>query len=118
LSPSVGVIIKNIKEGKMPITNQDIYKKLEQIEKSINILAQEESEQLVEEKRIKFEEGKVMGILNKKVALQFDNIIDWKRFVWDSCPYRKTHEKEKMVDFICKKTSNKCRFQDCFRNRL
>jgi hypothetical protein len=101
----------------MAISNDEIYKMLEKIQKDIRVLNKEESEVLREESKIVLEEGKLMGLLNKKVNLQFDNIIDWKHFIWDICEYKKPIEKNKEIDFICKKTGNKCRFQDCFRNR-
>ncbi len=101
----------------MPVTNDQIYKKLESIEKSIDALKAEEKEVLKEESHIVMEESKLLGLLNNKVELQFENIIEWKSYVWDSCEYKKSAEKNNKIDFICKKTGNKCRFLDCFRNR-
>jgi hypothetical protein len=101
----------------MKITNEQIYKKLERIDKVLAVLNREEIAVLKAEKKIKMEEGALLKILNKNISLQFDNIIDWKRYIWDNCPYRKSHEKGKEIDFFCKKTSNKCRYADCFRNR-
>jgi len=102
----------------MKITNDTIYKKLSQIHKDIQALKEEESEVLKEEAKIVIEEGKLMKILDKEVDLQFESIIDWKNYIWDACPYKKPIEKNKEIDFICKKTGNKCRFGDCFRNKL
>ena len=101
----------------MKITNEQIYEKLEKIQKEVSRLKQEESEVLKEEAQIAVEESKLMKLLDKDVDLQFSNIIDWKNYIWDSCPYRKSIEKNKEIDFLCKKTGNKCRFQDCFRNK-
>jgi regulator of replication initiation timing len=101
----------------MKITNETIYKRLNQIYADIKILKNEETELLKEETKIELEEGKLMKLLDKEVDLQFDNIIEWKNYIWDTCPYKKALEKNKEIDFICKKTGNKCRFQDCFRNK-
>jgi hypothetical protein len=108
----------------MAISNDQVYKMLEKIQQDINLLRKEETEVLKEETQVLKEEGKIvmkegklMGLLNKKVNLQFDNIIDWKHFIWDTCEYKRPIEKNKEIDFICKKTGNKCRFQDCFRNK-
>ncbi len=101
----------------MKITNAHIYKKLDQIQKALNRIQEEESEVLKEETKIVMEETQLLKLLDKNVDLQFESIIDWKNFIWDSCPYKKPIEKSKEIDFYCKKTGNKCRFADCFRNK-
>jgi hypothetical protein len=101
----------------MAISNDKIYKMLDKIQRDLRILKKEETEVLKEESKIVMEEGKLLGLLNKNVSLQFSNIIDWKHYVWDTCEYKRPVEKNKEIDFICRKTGNKCRYQDCFRNR-
>lgn len=105
----------------MAVTNDKIYRKLQQMHKEIKELKDEESvfnnRIINEESKIMVEEAKLIKLLDKDINLQFENIIDWKNYIWDTCPYRKAIEKNKEIDFICKKTHNKCRFDDCFRNR-
>jgi len=102
---------------KQKVTLTDVYTKLEQMERAIKFMVLEETEQLTQEKSIKMEENQVISLLNKQVTLLFDNITDWKKYIWDNCPFRKTNESGKTIDFICQKTKNKCRYNDCFRNR-
>ena len=101
----------------MKITNEQIYRKLGQLQKDLKKLKEEETEVLKEETQIVMEEDKLMKLLDKSVDLQFDSIVEWKTYVWDTCPYKKPIEKNKEIDFLCKKTGNKCRFSDCFRNK-
>jgi hypothetical protein len=101
----------------MAVTLKDIYVKLEQMERAIKFLVLEETEALTQEKSIKMGENQVLSLLNKQVSLLFDNIVDWKKYIWDNCPFRKTNEGGKTIDFVCMKTKNKCRYTDCFRNR-
>jgi hypothetical protein len=102
----------------MAVTNEDIMKRLDKIEKLLRTVEKEEVRQLRYESTIKMEEGQLKTILNKKVNVQFDNITDWKRYIWDNCELRKSHSQDKKIDFYCMKTGNLCRFMDCFRNRV
>ena len=105
----------------MKVTNETLYKKLQQIHKDIKELKNEETDYnsriIQEESKIIIEEAKLIKLLDKDIHVQFENIIDWKNYIWDNCPFRQALEKNKEIDFFCKKTQNKCRFDDCFRNR-
>jgi hypothetical protein len=102
----------------MEITNKQVYKKLEEIHKDIKLLQRAESEVLQDELKIMASEGELMTTLSKQVPLQFTSIVDWKRYIWDNCEFRKPLEKSKEIDFICGRTANKCRYADCFRNKV
>jgi len=102
----------------MAISNEDIYKKLDDIHKLIITLKKEEEQVIQEEHKIEMEEEKLIDILGKEVNRQFDNIMDWKNYIWEACEYKKSVVKADKIDFICKKTGKTCRFIDCFKNKV
>lgn len=102
----------------MEITNKQVYKKLEEIHKDIKLLQRAESEMLQDELKIMASESQLLKTLDKQVPLQFTSIVDWKRYIWDTCEFRKPLEKTREIDFICGKTGTKCRYADCFRNKV
>ncbi len=102
----------------MTISNEEIYKKLEEIHKSVNELKTEEEQVITGEHRIEMEEEKLMELLGKQVNREFDNIMDWKRYIWENCGYKKSVIKDNKIEFVCKKTNKSCRFIDCFKNKV
>ena len=74
---------------KKEITNKDIYDKLIDIE-----------ELLLKQRRVK----------------KFDNIIDWKKFIWDNCPNKEQRITKKDIEFNCKILKDACEFEKCPRN--
>ena len=85
----------------MSTTNEDLLQKLEEIKQMIQEMKQEE--ELVFEGIQKFEvdEQKLIELLGRHAKKRFDNIVSWKRFVWDTCEYRKPIPKETEIDFHC-----------------
>ena len=102
----------------MTISNEEIYKKLEEIHRAVNELKNEEEQVIAEEHMIEIEEKKLMELLGKQVNREFDNIMDWKRYIWEKCEYKKSVIKDNKIEFLCKKTSKSCRFIDCFKNKV
>ncbi|MBW2971017.1 hypothetical protein KY320_02550 [Candidatus Woesearchaeota archaeon] len=101
----------------MTITNEQIMEKLLQLEKQLSKLLAEEDQILKEEeeiekdsRKVELEEEKLLEILSSQINKRFDNIVDWKRFIWDECELRKSVLKDKQIDFYCKKTGSFCRF--------
>ncbi|MBN1502564.1 hypothetical protein JW930_03400 [Candidatus Woesearchaeota archaeon] len=73
------------------ITNEDIYNKLLELEKVIK------------------------GKYGKKA---FEDVAEWKQFIWDQCPHRKEKATREEIDFWCDILNAPCEFQDCPRNVL
>lgn len=102
----------------MEYTNQELYQKLDEIHTLLLEIKEEEEEVIAEEHKIVMEEEKLMELLGKKVNKEFDNISDWKRYVWENCEHKKSLVNQDKIDFVCKKTKKSCRFIDCFKNKL
>lgn len=106
------------------ITNEQIYKKIVEIEKIIKKVAKEEK--ILGEKEIQLEkiENKELRLLKKlhgkNIKKYFKSVPEWKRKIWDNCPDKKVINlrNKKEVDFLCKKTGRSCRFIDCYRNKV
>lgn len=102
----------------MEITNEELYKKLEEIHKVMLELKKDEEIVIAEEHKIEMEEEKVIELLGRKINKEFDNISDWKRYVWENCEYKRSKTEKNIIDFKCQKTGTVCRFIDCFKNKL
>ncbi|MBS1266265.1 MAG: hypothetical protein MAG795_00232 [Candidatus Woesearchaeota archaeon] len=101
----------------MKITNEQIYKKLEEITQVLDKLKQEEEELIHKEEEIEMEEEKLLKLLGKKVNRKHESVLEWTKEIWQNCLHKKSHMTEKKIDFLCKKTGNTCRFVDCPLNR-
>lgn len=44
---------------------------------------------------------------------RFTNIIDWKEYIWNSCPHRQQKIGAKQINYFCKKLSKPCGFEQC-----
>jgi len=97
----------------MAVTNQDIMDKLNHIEQLIVKVSQQEDEELVEEKKIEADEERELKELDETVNLEFNNPEDWRRYIWDTCPFKKEQSKKGEIDFFCKKQNGACRFEGC-----
>lgn len=86
----------------MPVSNEEIMKKLDKIELMISKLTVEEEKA--------FEEVEVDK--NK----QFTDVEEWKTHVWENCPYKEEKVVGEEIDFNCKKTDKPCRFEGCPEN--
>ena len=81
------------------VSNEDLYKKMVQIEKLLKIATE------TTEKRIQ-------DFKNKK----FNNIFEWKQSVWENCPHKKGVMKEREINFLCKQGNKHCSFEHCPMN--
>jgi hypothetical protein len=98
----------------MPVTNDDIMRKLDKIEAMLNNISKQEDQELAEEKKIEEDEEKELSEISESaINLEFANIEDWRRYIWDTCPFRKEQSKKGEVDFFCKKQNAPCRFDGC-----
>lgn len=102
----------------MEINNEQIYAKLEEIHKLLKLVQKEEEQIMEEEFKVEIEEEKLMNILGKEINREFDNLLDWRNYVWESCEFKKANSDDQKIDFICKKTNKSCRFEDCFKNKV
>ena len=102
----------------MAISNEDIYQKLEKMHLLLKLVQKEEGQIVQEEFKVEIEEEKLMEILGNEANKKFNNILDWKNYVWENCEFKKTTMKQNRIDFICNKTGKSCRFVDCFKNKI
>ncbi len=98
------------------VSNEQIYEKLLKVESVLNDLKREEDLMISDAEKIEMDEKKLLEILSSDLNKKFQNILDWKKYVWDSCEYRKSSGNDKIIDFECAKTGKPCRFSDCPRN--
>jgi cell division protein FtsB len=97
----------------MPVSNQDIMKKLDRIEQLILKVSSEEEEELKGQKKIEEEEERELEELDETVNLEFSNAEDWRQYIWEGCPFKKQVSKKGEIDFFCKKLNSACRFEGC-----
>lgn len=71
------------------ISNEQIYTKLLQIEKTLK---------------------------SKLGKRSFTNITEWKKYIWDSCPHKKEKVEDNEISFWCDILKSSCEFEDCPRN--
>lgn len=102
----------------MEISNEELYKKLEEIHELLRVVQKEEEEIMREEFKVEVEEEKLIELLGKNINREFDNLLDWRNYIWESCEFKKPKMEDKVIDFLCKKTGKSCRFEDCFKNRV
>ncbi len=70
-----------------------------------------------DEKDIKKMEKNMKKLLKQKIVKRrFDDILEWKQFIWDNCRYKKQVEGKSEVDYICKKMDKACNFINCPQN--
>ena len=91
----------------MPATNDDIMKKLNQMEQLLlKMSAEEEKIEADEEKELEEIEG-------SELNLEFPSIDDWRMYIWENCPFKKERQQKGEIDFFCKKQNGPCRFEGC-----
>ncbi|MDP7115592.1 MAG: hypothetical protein QF915_00915, partial [Candidatus Woesearchaeota archaeon] len=59
------------------------------------------------------EEWTIIKKLDKKTKKAYNNLMQWKLHIWDSCRNKIEKTKKGRVDYNCKITKNACRFVDC-----
>ena len=74
------------------ITNEDIYRKLGEIENLI--------------------------IDKEKKNLRFPDVGEWRMYIWESCPHKEEKFTESEINFHCKILKEPCEFKPCPRNRI
>jgi hypothetical protein len=90
----------------MPVTNEDIMKKLDRIELVLQNIASAEE-------KIEQEEEKELSELDEELNLEFNNMEDWRKYIWEGCPFKVEKSTSTEVDFFCKKKNDPCRFEGC-----
>lgn len=88
----------------MPVTNEEIMAKLDRIEKLVQDVSKEEETELKE-------------LDESNLNLEFNNAEDWRKYIWESCPFKKERSEGDEIDFFCKKQDAPCRFEGCPLNR-
>ena len=101
----------------MDITNKEIYEKLLHIEKLLSEERKEEERIIQEESKIVEEEEKIKDIMFKKENKKFQDVLEWKTYVWENCPHRK-HDMvtQTKIGFMCDITKKACDFLNCPEN--
>ncbi|MBS3164210.1 hypothetical protein J4439_02155 [Candidatus Woesearchaeota archaeon] len=79
----------------------------------------EEEERIItlKEEQLKRTEDALLKLLGERIPRKFDNILDWKRYIWEGCPHKKGEAKDKVIDYWCTKLNAACRFDPCPLNR-
>ena len=81
----------------MPVTNDELMEKLNNVEKLL--------------KKLLKEEGKELDALN--ADKEFNNPEDWQQYVWKNCEFKTEKTDSSEIDFWCKKQDALCRFESC-----
>lgn len=68
-----------------------------------------------EEKKIEKAEERITKIA-RGIRRKFNDIMQWKQFIWTNCDYKKSLPNEQEIDYICKKTGQACHFENCPKN--
>ena len=106
----------------MAVTNEQIYKKLVEVEDVLKKVAAEEElieqEVKLEGKKEREELELLKRLQGKDIKRMHNNIIVWKNKIWDACSDKKSIPSKRTIDFLCKKTGKTCRFVDCYRNKV
>lgn len=104
------------------ITNEQLYKKLIEVEKVLKLLSSQEKNLELGEHKLQEAEREELELLRrlqgKDIKRRFDNPLQWKQGIWNTCPDKKTIQTRKTIDFECSKTGKSCRFVDCYRNKV
>ena len=87
----------------MTVTNEELMDKLDKIESLLQTISKEEEKELKE--------------LDETINLEFDNPEDWRKYIWEACPFKKEKAEGEEIDFICKKHNDPCRFEGCPLNK-
>jgi hypothetical protein len=94
----------------MPVSNEDLMEKLNKIDSMLQNIS-------TEEKKIESEEEKELKELDETVNLEFDNPEDWRKYIWETCPFKQEKSEGEEIDFFCKKSNSACRFEKCPLNK-
>ncbi|MFH0875917.1 MAG: hypothetical protein V1859_08315 [archaeon] len=87
---------------------------LDEILFKLNKIEKEEEVIEVEELNISEKEKEIESILKKKlVTRKFEDILDWKNHLWETCPNKVEKEGEKELTYWCKKLKKNCNFTTC-----
>ncbi|MBD3204683.1 hypothetical protein GF327_10410 [Candidatus Woesearchaeota archaeon] len=101
---------------------EEVVKKILKDEKKIlkEILREEKEikkeEEIIKdvENKIEKKENQIEELINKKiVSRKYNDILDWKKYVWDGCEYKVKKEANKEINFVCKKLKKICNFTSC-----
>lgn len=94
----------------MPVTNEEIMEKLDKIETLLVKMAGQQE-------KIEKEEEKELSELDETVGLEFPNVEDWRKEMWENCPHKEERSADDEVDFWCKAQDKACRFEGCPENK-
>ena len=95
----------------MTVSNEELMEKLNRIELMIQTVSKEEQ-------KIESEEEKALKELKKSgINLEFNNPEDWRKYIWEGCPFKKEKLEGEEIDFFCKKQDNTCKFEGCPLNK-
>ncbi|MBW2964865.1 hypothetical protein KY363_05405 [Candidatus Woesearchaeota archaeon] len=98
----------------MPVTNEEIMEKLNRIEAMLSMITKEEEEELKEEKIIEQEEEKELkAISDSNINLEYPNIEDWRKYIWEGCEHKEERSESGEIEFWCRKQDKICRFEGC-----
>lgn len=95
----------------MPVSNEDIMKKLERIESMLSKMMEEENALLTDEEKA------LKTLQESNLNLEFTDVNDWRQYIWTDCEHKMKKVKGEEIDFWCQKTNDWCRFEDCPLNK-
>ncbi len=88
----------------MPVTNEELMEKLDRIESMLSTITKEEEKELNE-------------LDESGINLEFSDPEEWRKYIWESCPFKKERSGGEEIDFFCKKQDKPCRFEGCPLNK-
>jgi len=92
----------------------EILKEEKSIKKEEEIIKKKEEEIAIEEQRIEEQEKAIQALIQKKlVTRKYNDVLEWKQFVWDRCEYKKQKDEDLELEYFCSKMKKTCNFSTC-----
>ena len=96
---------------------QSIKREEAAIEREEGRIEDEEKAILDKENQIRTTGDALLGMLGEHMPRKFENILEWKKYIWEGCSYKKSSVSDKTIDYSCTKLGGRCRFEPCPMNR-
>ncbi|MFC1722876.1 hypothetical protein ACFL0V_01950 [Nanoarchaeota archaeon] len=96
------------------MSEKEIMDKLDEIEKKVDHIEELEKAQMTETQKIEKEEETALDELKEATKkVQFTDIAEWQKYIWEGCEFKKEVKESSEVDFYCEKRKGACRFDGC-----
>ncbi len=94
--------------------DKEILNRLDRVESLLKQVLENQKKELEEEEKIEAEEEETKKELEEsEFNLEFKNVEDWRKYIWENCAYKVERTEGAEVDFFCKKKNGPCKFDGC-----